>query len=573
MSAPKGWHMPGEISRRCRGIGQRGRTALDLLRLRSELRNGRTIFDLPLRVTFYARVSTDKEEQLNSLENQVQFYTELIRARPNWVYVEGYVDEGISGTSTRRRDSFLRMIRDAREGRFDFIITKEISRFSRSTLDSILYTQELLEHNVGVLFQNDNINTLDPDSEFRLVVMAGVAQDEVRKLSERLKFGFRQAIKNGHVLGNDRLWGYDKKDCVLTINEAEAQVVRRIFDLYANHQMGIRRISRTLYDEGITSRQGSPFNVLTIRHILENPKYKGWYCANKSQTVDYRSRRKVYLDESEWIMYPDASIPAIVPEELWNRANALYRRRSQQMKSHQRAAEFHNRYPYSGKLLCEEHSASFHRRLLKSGRGEREVWQCREYRNGGRAACTAPQLDTAELNRIMARVFALAVPDKQAAIEAALGLIRAAPRPAGRPASARHLEAERSAIRAKKDHLLELSLAGALSPAEFRERNDGFNRQLRELERQIALVHEEAEKSRLSEARLEEIRAALERELSFREDIHAGLVTAILDHIVVRRESSREVLHLNILLKSGACYEAVFRRSSAELQLSPGHAT
>ena len=193
---------------------------MDLLRLRSELRNGRTIFDLPLRVTFYARVSTDKEEQLNSLENQVQFYTELIRARPNWVYVEGYVDEGISGTSTRRRDSFLRMIRDAREGRFDFIITKEISRFSRSTLDSILYTQELLEHNVGVLFQNDNINTLDPDSEFRLVVMAGVAQDEVRKLSERLKFGFRQAIKNGHVLGNDRLWGYDKKDCVLTINEA-----------------------------------------------------------------------------------------------------------------------------------------------------------------------------------------------------------------------------------------------------------------------------------------------------------------------------------------------------------------
>ena len=112
-----------------------------------------------------------------------------------------------------------------------------------------------------------------------------------------------------------------------------------------------------------------------------------------------------------------------------------------------------------------------------------------------------------------------------------------------------------------------------MTPKEFRERNDGFNRQLRELERQIALVHEEAEKSRLSEARLEEIRAALERELSFQKDIHAGLVTAILDHIVVRRESSREVLHLNILLKSGACYEAVFRRSSAELQLSPGHAT
>ena len=212
---------------------------MNVLKIRNEMRSGKSIFDLPLRVTFYARVSTDKDEQLNSLENQVQYYTELIQSKPNWTYIPGYIDEGISGTSTRKRDSFLRMISDAKAGRFDFIITKEISRFSRSTLDSIQYTQELLEHDVGVLVQNDNINTL--------VVRAGVAQDEVLKLSERLKFGFRQAIKNGHVLGNDKLWGYDKKDCVLTINEAEAKVVRRIFHLYANEQMGIRRISQQLY--------------------------------------------------------------------------------------------------------------------------------------------------------------------------------------------------------------------------------------------------------------------------------------------------------------------------------------
>ena len=151
---------------------------MNVLKIRNEMRSGKSIFDLPLRVTFYARVSTDKDEQLNSLENQVQYYTELIQSKPNWTYIPGYIDEGISGTSTRKRDSFLRMISDAKAGRFDFIITKEISRFSRSTLDSIQYTQELLEHDVGVLFQNDNINTLDSDSEFRLVVMAGVAQDE-----------------------------------------------------------------------------------------------------------------------------------------------------------------------------------------------------------------------------------------------------------------------------------------------------------------------------------------------------------------------------------------------------------
>lgn len=213
---------------------------MDVRKMRIEMRMGKSIFDLPLRVTFYARVSTDKDEQINSLDNQVQYYTELIRSKPNWTFVPGYIDEGISGTSTKNRDSFKRMIADAKAGCFDFVITKEISRFSRSTLDSIKYTQELLEYDVGVLFQNDSINTLDPDSELRLVIMAGVAQDEVRKLSDRLKFGFRQAIKNGHVLGNDKLWGYDKKNCIMTIKEDETEVIRIIFDLYANKGLGVK---------------------------------------------------------------------------------------------------------------------------------------------------------------------------------------------------------------------------------------------------------------------------------------------------------------------------------------------
>lgn len=119
--------------------------------------------------------------------------------------------------------------------------------------------------------------------------------------------------------------------------------------------------------------------MLTIRHILCNPKYKGWYCANKSQTVDYRSKRKIFLDEDEWVMYPAPSIPAIVSEELWDRAHTLYKRRSEQTRAHQSRAEFHNRYPYSGKIICEEHGTSFHRHTIKSNSGEKEVWQCKIY--------------------------------------------------------------------------------------------------------------------------------------------------------------------------------------------------
>lgn len=535
---------------------------MNILKIRNEMSNGRSIYDLPLRVTYYARVSTDKDEQLNSLENQVQYYTELIQSKPNWTYIPGYIDEGISGTSTKKRDSFNRMIADAKAGCFDFIITKEISRFSRSTLDSIKYTQELLEHDVGVLFQNDNINTLDSDSEFRLVVMAGVAQDEVRKLSERLKFGFRQAVKNGHVLGNDRLWGYDKKNCILTINEAEAPVIRRIFDLYANQQMGIRRISQTLFDEGYTSRQGNAFNVLTIRHVLQNPKYKGWYCANKSQTVDYRSKRKVFLDESEWVMYPDASIPAIVPEELWDRANALYRHRSEEQRQKANGASYHNRYPYSGKIVCEEHGTSYYRQVLKSQKGEKEVWQCRVYRDRGRAACSAPQIRSAELDQIMARIFDQLAQNKQAIVEAVMKVIQSVPDEHDYQRDALRLEEDLAAIHAKKDRLLEISIAGAITIDEFKKRNDGFNEQIQKLEEQLTVLRQEEQKSKASVEQLDKIKDALHEELSFKNGINSALVTTILDHIVVKKGSTKEKLLLDIHLKFGDPYGVVFDREN-----------
>lgn len=401
---------------------------MDVRKMRIEMRMGKSIFDLPLRVTFYARVSTDKDEQINSLDNQVQYYTELIQNKPNWTLVPGYIDEGISGTSTKNRDSFKRMIADAKARCFDFVITKEISRFSRSTLDSIKYTQELLEYDVGVLFQNDNINTLDPDSELRLVIMAGVAQDEVRKLSDRLKFGFRQAIKNGHVLGNDKLWGYDKKNCIMTIKEDEAEVIRTIFDLYANKGLGVRRISLALFDMGYTSRMGNEFNVATIRHILTNPKYKGWYCGNKSQTIDYRTKKKIRLDESEWVTYPDSTIPAIVSEELWDRANAIYRQRSKEITEHAQGACYHNHYAYSSKIFCEEHATAFHRQTLKSAKGEKEVWQCKVYRQRGRKACSAPQLCTDELNTVMSEIFTEVMTDKEGIIESLVTVLQNVPR-------------------------------------------------------------------------------------------------------------------------------------------------
>ena len=172
---------------------------MDLFDVKRQLSDGKTIFDLPLRVTFYARVSTDKDEQAHSLRAQVQYFENYIRKTPCWTFVGGYIDEGISGTNAAKREAFQRMIRDAKENVFDFIITKEISRFSRNTLDSIQYTQELLQNGVGVYFQSDNINTLYADAEFRLTIMSSIAQAAVRKISERVRFGFRRSLENGVV--------------------------------------------------------------------------------------------------------------------------------------------------------------------------------------------------------------------------------------------------------------------------------------------------------------------------------------------------------------------------------------
>ena len=519
---------------------------------------GRSFYDLPLRVTFYARVSTDQDEQINSLENQVQYYTELIQSKPNWKFVPGYIDEGISGGSTKKRDNFNRMIRDAKAGMFDFIITKEISRFSRSTLDSIKYTQELLDYNVGVFFQNDNINTLDTDSEFRLVIMAGVAQDEIRKLSERLKFGFRQAIKNGHVLGNDKLYGYDKKDCVLTVNEEEAEIIRIIFDLYGNQRLGTRTISKRLMELGYTSREGNAFNTLTIRHILENPKYKGWYCGNKSQSVDYRTKRNILLDESEWVTYPDPSIPAIVPEGLWNRANALYKRRREEMKSHSSGLSFHNRYPYSAKIYCEEHGTTFHRQVIQTKKGQQEVWQCKVYRSHGRAACSAPQIRSSDLDLILSDIFKELVRDKEKIIDSLVTVLTNIPKEVDYGKLRCQVENEMDDLERKKNRLLDLSIAGALTVEEFKERNDAFNAQILECQGKLTAIRQEEENRTSEELDIPAIRRALDEALRFTGEIDTALVATILDRVVVKKESTKDDIHLDIFLKLGSTYEAVY---------------
>lgn len=309
---------------------------------------------------------------------------------------------------------------------------------------------------------------------------------------------------------------------------------------------------------GYTSREGNAFNTLTIRHILENPKYKGWYCGNKSQSVDYRTKRDILLDESEWVTCPDPSIPAIVSEELWSRANALYKRRREEMMSHSSGISFHNRYPYSAKIYCEEHGTTFHRQVIQTKKGQQEVWQCKVYRSHGRAACSAPQIRSSDLDFILSDIFKELIRDKQKIIDSLVTVLTNIPKEVDYGKLRCQVENEMDDLEQKKNRLLDLSIAGALTVEEFKERNDAFNAQILACQGKLTAIRQEEESRSSEELDIPAIRQALDRALSFTGDIDTALVATILDKVVVKKESTKDAIHLDIFLKLGSTYEAVY---------------
>ena len=331
---------------------------MNLISIRNKLLSGTPISNLNLRVTYYGRVSTNQDIQLSSLSNQEDYFKQMILNNINWTYIEGYIDEGITGTSTLKRTNFLRMINDAKQNKFDLIITKEISRFSRNTLDSIKYTRELLNYGVAVLFLNDNINTIYPDSELRLTIMSSMAQDEIRRLSERVKFGVAMSIKKGKLLGNNKLYGYNKKNNKLYINKKESLIIKEIFTLYGIYNKSTTYIRDYLNNNGITTNYGNKWSTTTILRILKNPKYKGFYCANKTFTEDYMSKKVKYLSKEEWVIYKSSKqIPIIIEESLWNKVNNKLTNNSKHITK--------NVSLYTNKLICTIHNKPLYKRHNK----------------------------------------------------------------------------------------------------------------------------------------------------------------------------------------------------------------
>ena len=342
--------------------------------------------DGPLRVAAYCRVSTDKEDQRNSLSAQQAFFQRYIQAHPNWVLVDVFADEGLSGTSTRHRPQFTEMIRQAMSGAIDLILTKEVSRFARNTVDTLQITRRLKERHVGVCFLNDNIDTRDNDGEFRLAIMASVAQEESRKISERTRWGQLQAMRRGVVFGNNSIYGYTLRGGRLTVVPEQAAIVRQIYRSFLAGRKGAYTIARELTQAGVSPplRPEGAWSSTMVLRILRNEKYCGDLLQKKYRTTDYLTHRKILNDGAEESFYFPDHHEAIVSREDFQAAQAELSRRAHMPKE---GTRYSARYWYSGKVRCGQCGRSFAvKRTHRANGTEYARFVCRG-RLGGNQTC------------------------------------------------------------------------------------------------------------------------------------------------------------------------------------------
>jgi len=526
---------------------------MDIHSIRQELKR-RSIYDIPLRVTFYARVSSESDEQLNSLGNQISYYENLIRKNLEWTFVPGYIDEGLSAATTKKRENFHRMVEDGKAGLFDLIITKEITRFARNTLDSIQYTRELLNAGVGVFFQNDNINTFDEDSELRLTIMSGIAQDELRKLSSRVKFGHQQAIKNSVVLGNNRIFGYQKDRGRLVIDEEQAPMVRELFQLYATGEYSMKQIETLFWQKGYRNHNGKKIAHTTMSNMIANPKYKGYYVGNKVKVVDLFTKKQKFLPPDEWVMFKDETgeiVPALVSEELWDTANTVLKKRSEDVKNRQGICNHANLL--TGKLYCTCCGTAYYRRDSVDRQGNKNSkWVCSGKIKNGADSCDSFAVYEDELKPLLLEVFREAQPHIEALIEEYVQMYKEIHQGDELNRRIEALQHSIETIQKKKQKLLAFNAQGALSDRDFLAMNKECTAEMETAQKELEELTEQRDNTASFKKQIDTVRRIIQEAQRDAAEgvIHQEFVEKYIDKIFATPEDSN-TLHLQIKLYTG----------------------
>jgi DNA invertase Pin-like site-specific DNA recombinase len=337
----------------------------------------------------YARVSTDLAEQFTSYEAQVKYYTEYIKSRADWDFVDVYTDEGITGTSTKHRNGFNQMIADAMNSKIDLIITKSVSRFARNTVDSLTTIRKLKEKGVECYFEKENIWTFDDKCELMLTIMSSIAQEEARSISENCIWGQRRRFAEGKVAVPFKSFlGYDRgKDGNLVVNEEQAKLVRRIYGMFLSGQSAYA-IAKILTAEGVPTPAGKQkWYMSTIKSILTNEKYKGDALLQKTYTADFLTKQKKINNGEIPQYYVKNNHEAIIDREIFDEVQKLIGRTKSE-KGRQSSISI-----FSSKIKCGECGSCYGSKVWHSNdKYRRVIWQCNHKFDNDRK-CETPHLD------------------------------------------------------------------------------------------------------------------------------------------------------------------------------------
>lgn len=507
-----------------------------------------------LQVAAYARVSTEKDDQVNSLASQKSYFMNYINRQRNMELCGVYFDEGISGTQTRNRSGFNRMIKDALCGKFNLILTKEVSRFARNTVDTLSYTRKLKEAGVDMIFTIDNIDTRDSDGELRLTIMASLAQEESRKTSERVKWGQQRRMEQGVVFGRDML-GFTVNNGVLSINPEEVPIVKAIFHKYTNEGKGTHVIARELLEEGRRPKRSSLWSNTVIHRILRNEKYVGDLCQKKTFTPNYLTHKKKYNRGEEEKIYIKNHHEGIIDRDLWNRTQAELKRRSPSVSQKSRHS---NRYWCSGKICCGECGSRFVSRTKKLQAGTYKAWRCYQTANygvlkmdadGKEIGCNNNSINEKALLVCMKYCVGLICQSQEQLRQEILSSIKNVCGEQDTTINEGKIQQKIDSIEEKKRKSFDAMLEGMLTKEDLKKQTEWYDDALSKLQ---TLLVENAQNNKQYSKQQEEMEVltkTLDDILSFRED-NEMLYREILEKIVVYRESERGYNRLTLWFKS-----------------------
>lgn len=502
------------------------------------------------KVAIYGRISTEHEAQLSAFENQQAWYESAARSHPEWKIVERYYDEGITGTSTQKRPAFLKMMDDAKQKKFDLIVTREVCRFSRNTIDSLLSVRELQKYNVEVYFISDNIWTMSGDGELRLTLMSTLAQEESRRISERVRAGQETSREKHVIYGNGNILGYSRVNGTYIIDPEQAVAVHKIFELYASG-LGYQRVAAEMTRLGYKNAQGNPvWEVQRIGRILRNATYMGFICYHKSRSDGYLTQKRINNREEDFV-YVKGNFEPIVSEDLWHQCEAIRNsKNSIQRDATGKLRKFCKKNPqsiWSEKLRCSCGSA-FRRFRWNTTAGNKHRYGFECYRRTRQLSanflsqhgldstivCQAKSIPSWQIDMMAVAVFRKVWKDRKDAVILVLQMLQecATQETESFKRAIQTLEMQLNRLQKKQAALRDMRADGEISRDEFLADNERYRNEIQSLELQIAdLKTNVTGYSQKPAFDMDTIKATLDRWIDFSE---ATIPDALIDQFILQ---------------------------------------